>query len=100
MSTSEEEYFNRLDAEKKAQKQAIDEAVAAAAAEERRRLYHNRCGRCGDMMVAQIFKGVEIDQCPESRGAVLLDPGELQTLAGEDDSSIIRSVVEILGFSR
>ncbi len=92
MSTSEEEYFNRLDAEKKAaMKQAIDEAAAHAAAEERRRLYHNRCGRCGDMMVAQIFKGVEIDQCP-SCGAVLLDPGELEQLAGKDESGFFSSL--------
>lgn len=36
-------------------------------------------------MDTTIFKGVEIERCP-SCGAVLLDPGELEELAGEDQS--------------
>jgi Zn-finger nucleic acid-binding protein len=32
-----------------------------------------------------LFKGVEIEKCPDC-GAVLLDPGELEQLAGKDES--------------
>jgi Zn-finger nucleic acid-binding protein len=32
-----------------------------------------------------LFKGVEIEKCPAC-SAVLLDPGELEQLAGKDES--------------
>ena len=37
-------------------------------------------------METKLFKGVEIEICPNC-GAVLLDPGELEQLAGKDESS-------------
>ena len=36
-------------------------------------------------MAPQTFRGVTIDLCPDC-GSVLLDPGELEQLAGKDDS--------------
>jgi Zn-finger nucleic acid-binding protein len=36
-------------------------------------------------MDTQLFKGVEIERCAGC-GAVLLDPGELEELAGKDQS--------------
>ena len=83
---SEERYVQRIDAEKKAKLKAL--LASAATADEQAALValvKNRCGRCGDQMQPKIFKGVEIDICPGC-GAVLLDPGELEELAGKDES--------------
>jgi len=83
---SEERYVQRIDAEKKAKLRALLESDAEAAERAAlESLVKNRCGRCGTQMEAKIFKGVEIDVCPGC-GSVLLDPGELEELAGEDES--------------
>ena len=85
----EEEHFAKLDREKlqklKAKQQA-EEAERALAA--RRELHHHKCGKCGDSMETKAFRGVEIEICP-SCGAVLLDPGELEDLAGQDQGGLL-----------
>lgn len=99
-STPEEEYFARIEKEKKAAlKEKLDAEAAAKAAEELKQLHYNRCGRCGNEMNTKIFKGVEIDVCP-SCNAVLLDPGELEELVGEDQSGVVASLGELFRFSR
>ncbi len=83
--TSEEEYFHQQQREQLAKLREIaameSEAAAAEAAKE---LHFHMCGKCGKSMKTEIFKGVEIERC--ECGAVLLDPGELEQLAGEDQS--------------
>tara|TARA_B100000575_G_scaffold245566_1_gene210198 strand:+ start:37 stop:345 length:309 start_codon:yes stop_codon:yes gene_type:complete len=83
--TSEEEYFHKQQQEQLAKLREIaameSEAAAAEAAKE---LHFHMCGKCGKPMKTEIFKGVEIERC--ECGAVLLDPGELEQLAGEDQS--------------
>lgn len=85
----EEEHFAKLDREKIAKmkaKQAAEGAVKAA--QELRELHHHRCGKCGTAMDTKGFRGVEIEVCPAC-GAVLLDNGELETLAGQDQTGMI-----------
>ena len=80
----EEDYFARLAREKKEALNAKMQAKAdAKAIEDRKTLHYNKCGKCGSTMKPKLFKGVEIDICEEC-GAVLLDPGELEELAGEE----------------
>ncbi len=83
--TSEEEYFHRQQQEQLAKLREVaameNEAAAKEAAME---LHFHMCGKCGQSMKTEIFKGVEIERC--SCGAVLLDPGELEQLAGQDES--------------
>ena len=94
---SEDEYFQRIDAENKAKMKAkldaekADEELAA-----RKAKHHLKCGKCGADMNTQIFRGVEIELCPDC-GAVLLDPGELQQLAGEDQSGVFTSFFSMFG---
>lgn len=96
----EDEYFARLEAEKKARiREQLEAEAAEAATEALRAQHHNRCGKCGNEMSPQIFKGVEIDICG-SCGAVLLDPGELETLAGQDHSSVMETISDLFSFSR
>jgi hypothetical protein len=92
-SDPEAEYFARLNKEKK---EALAEQIAAEKAvaerEERKRQHHLRCGKCGGQLKPQAFRGVEIDVC-EDCGSVLLDPGELEQLAGADESGALSSLV-------
>lgn len=89
----EAEYFARLDKEKK---EALAAQVAAEKAqadkEERKRLHHMKCGKCGGDFAPQAFRGVTIDLCGDC-GSVLLDPGELEQLAGKDESGALAGLV-------
>jgi Transcription factor zinc-finger len=96
--TAEEEYFAKLNKEKEekiatevaAQKAAADRAAA-------RELHANRCGKCGGLLHPQDFRGVEIDVC-EDCGAVVLDQGELETLAGHDQSGVLAGLKGLFSF--
>jgi len=96
----EDKFFHDEDeARIKALKAKLDAEKSAEAAAVQKALHHLHCGKCGTKMDTRLFKGVEIEVCP-SCGAVLLDPGELQTLVGEDDSSRLGFVAEFFGFSK
>ncbi len=88
----EAEYFARIDKEKK---EALAEELAAEKAraekEERRKLHYLHCGKCGGPLAPQAFRGVTIDVCGDC-GSVLLDPGELEQLAGKDESGALASL--------
>lgn len=93
----EEEYFAKREREKLAALKAdLDQEAASRAVEERRELHYHRCGKCGDAMVTKGYRGVEIEVCPTC-GAVLLDPGELQQLAGEDRSGVLKGMLSFFG---
>ena len=86
---ADDDYFVRLEAEKIAKLKAKEEAEAEAQAKvERKELHHHKCGKCGGDMNTVTFRGVEIEVCPDC-GAVLLDNGELETLAGQDNSGVL-----------
>lgn len=96
----EEEYFHREEQAKLAKLR--EEAARKAAAEEKeklRELHHLRCGKCGTKMDTQLYKGVEIEICPAC-GAVLLDAGELEKLAGADQSGIVSSIADLFSFTK
>lgn len=96
----EEEFFHRQDQEKLRQ---LREAAAQRKAEEQqaalKALHYFHCGKCGHKMQTQIFRGIEIEICP-SCGAVLLDPGELEQLAGEDKGGVARTLAEFFSFAK
>lgn len=90
-TTSEDEYFHKLAQEqlnKLREVAAIEDAEAAA--EAAKELHFHKCGKCGADMKTEIFKGVEIERC--TCGAVLLDPGELEQLAGADQGGFFASL--------
>ena len=96
----EEEYFARVNREKSAR---LAEDLATETARSERdawKLAHaQRCGKCGGAMKPRAFRGVEIDVC-EDCGSVLLDPGELEQLAGADESGAIASLARLFSFTR
>ncbi len=102
MSTGspEEEYFARLDREKKAAMAAqLDAEAQVKNREAQRALHKGHCGRCGGKLVPQSFRGVEIDVC-EDCSSVLLDPGELEALAGKDESGVVASLASMFSFGK
>lgn len=91
----ENEHFAKIELEKTAKlRDKLSKENRRATLEERKAAYWMRCGKCGGMMEPQIFKGLEIDVCPEC-GAVLLDPGELEALAGPDNSGFFKDLASL-----
>ena len=91
-SHEEEEYFAKIELEKKrefAEKVKAEKSVEEL--EELRKLHWRHCANCGFEMHSIVFKGITIDKCPHC-GGVFLDPGELEQLAGSEDSLFARFV--------
>lgn len=96
----ESEYFARENREKQA---AITAELAKEKAlqekAERKALHAQRCGKCGGLMAPRNFRGVEIDVCADCN-SVLLDPGELEQLAGKDESGLVGSLASFFSFRK
>jgi hypothetical protein len=83
-SSTEEEYFAREESEKLRKLHAdAEKSRTAKEKEERRKLHHNKCPKCGADLTEVAYRDLKIDRC-FSCGAVALDPGELEHLAGSD----------------
>lgn len=96
----EADYFRRLEIEQKqALAKQLEEERSRTEREEARRVHHLRCGKCGGQLKPHPFRGVEIDVCADC-SAVLLDPGELEQLAGKDSSGALAGLAELFSFRR
>jgi Zn-finger nucleic acid-binding protein len=96
----EESFFHKEDEQKLQKLRAkLASEKAGTVASELKALHYLHCGKCGNEMDVQVFKGIEIDVCP-SCGAVLLDPGELEELAGEDAGGVVKTFSDFFRFSR
>lgn len=94
---SEDEYFKKIDAEHKAKLKAkLDAEQAEQDKADRKDLHFHKCGKCGHDMDTEVFRGIEIEVCPHCN-AVLLDPGELQGLVGEDNTALFTSFFSMFG---
>ena len=93
-SHEEEDYFAKVEMDKK---KALAEKLKAQMEEEEleklKKLHWRHCAACGFEMHPVVFKGVTIDKCPHC-GAIFLDPGELEQLAGQE-GGFISSVLSI-----
>ncbi len=95
--SDEEEYFKKRDMEAKAKLKAkLDAQRAEAEKAACKELHYFKCGKCGCDMITQVFRGIEIERCQHC-GSVLLDPGELEELAGDDQSSMIKGFFSVFG---
>ena len=82
----EEEYFARLELQKKAK--YIEELRSQMAEEEKQRLkelHQMHCPKCGSDLVEIKYKNVMIDKCPECEG-IWFDCGELEQVVTDEDS--------------
>ncbi len=90
--SEENKYFEKLEAEKKARlAKELREKRDGEALTARKELHWLKCGKCGADMDTVIFRGVEIEVCPDC-GAVLLDQGELEQLSGADQGGVFASL--------
>lgn len=77
----EEEYFARMDYERR--KKAEEEKQNKLAEEEKKRLrelHLMRCPKCGMQLIEIDYKGIKVDKCSECEG-VWLDAGEMETVS-------------------
>ncbi len=96
--SNEDEYFAKLEAEKKARMaDLLGRADAVEEAARLKELHFNHCGKCGHAMLTSHYKGVEIEVCPDC-GAVLLDPGELEQLAGPERQGAVHHIARLFSF--
>jgi len=80
-SEKEEEFFARMEFEKK--KKIEEEKHKRLAEEEKKRLkklHYMQCPKCGMELIEIDYKGIKIDECSECEG-IWLDAGELATVA-------------------
>jgi hypothetical protein len=80
-SEKEEEFFARMEFEKK--KKIEEEKHKRLAEEEKKRLkelHYMQCPKCGMELIEIDYKGIKIDECSECEG-IWLDAGELETVA-------------------
>ena len=83
----EEEYFARLEKQKKDElraKLAADEKKAGEKAKPASK-GSMKCPKCDTRLETLTYKGVEVDRC-ESCNGIFLDDGELETLAAAPNS--------------
>ena len=99
-SKTEDEYIAKEEAEKlkRLHDKLTEEEKARERAEAKASCYM-RCPKCGGYLETILFKGVEIDRCTSCSG-VWLDEGELQKLAGSEDSNIIGDVLNFFRSSK
>ena len=93
-SEQEEEYFAKLEIQRRLQEQA--KRAQALAEEEKKRLkelHFMHCPKCGTPLQEELLEGVAVDICPGCHG-VWLDDGELAKLTegGKSLFSFLRGV--------
>ena len=87
-SEKEEEFFVRMEFEKK--KKIEEEKHKRLAEEEKERLkklHYMQCPKCGMELIEIDYKGIKIDECSECEG-IWLDAGELATVAKLEKSRL------------
>lgn len=95
-SRAEDEYFAREDAEKmhRLHKEKLEE-LSKQDLEERKRLHYMKCSKCGYDLETITWRRVEVEKCFHC-GAIVLDDGELEKLAGEEhQGSFLREVFDL-----
>lgn len=87
-SEQEEEYFARIEFEKR--KKSQEEKQKKLAEEEKKRLlelHHMRCPKCGMKLIEIDYKHIKVDKCSACDG-IWLDPGELEAVSKLEKSGM------------
>jgi hypothetical protein len=80
-SEKEEEYFARLEFERK--KKLEEEALIQLKATEKKRLkelHYMHCPKCGMKLIEINYKNIQVDKCSSCEG-IWLDAGELDSIS-------------------
>lgn len=83
-SESEEEYFARLELEKRKQwEKERSEKMQTEEREKLRQLHHMKCPKCGMDLQTFEFRGITLDRCVSCNGT-WFDAGEMEQLLSAD----------------
>jgi len=87
-SEKEEEYFIRLELQRR-RKHEEERLKSVAAAEKKRlkELHHMRCPKCGMELSEVDYKGIEVDKCLTCEG-IWLDAGELEQVSNMEKKAL------------
>lgn len=92
---TEDEYFAREDAEKmKRLKERMKQEILQEEKHTIKELCYMKCPKCGGGLNEVLFRGIKIDRCAECNG-VWLDKGELEKLAGHEEKSTIKEIIDL-----
>ena len=92
---TEDEYFAREDAEKmKRLKEKVREEILEEQRQSAKDICYMKCPKCGRDLHEVLFRGIKIDRCAACDG-VWLDNGELEKLAGHEEKSVIREILNM-----
>jgi len=89
-SEREEEYFARLEFERK--KKSEEEKQKKMAEEEKKKLrdlHYMKCPKCGMELIEIDYRGIKIDRCSACEG-VWLDAGELEAVSDLEKTGLDR----------
>src|SRR3972149_5825075 len=87
-SESEEEYFARMEFERKKKLEEEKQSKLAKTEKDKlRELHHMKCPKCGMDLLEIDYKGMRVDKCSGCEG-VWLDAGELEAVAKLEKTGI------------
>jgi hypothetical protein len=87
-SEKEEEYFARMEFERKKKlEEAKQDKLAKEEKEQLEKLHYMKCPKCGMDLIEIDYKGVRVDKCSGCEG-VWLDAGELEAVAKLEKTAI------------
>ena len=93
---AEDEYIAKEEAEKtKRLKEQLKEQQSQEQREQTKAVCYMKCPKCGADLDEVTFRGIKIDRCLNCDG-VWLDEGELEKLAGPENSSRIGNIIQII----
>lgn len=77
----EEEYFARLEFERRKKLEAEKQAqMSEEEKRKRKELHYMHCPKCGTKLIEIDYKGIAVDKCSSCEG-VWLDAGELESIS-------------------
>jgi len=87
-SEKEEEYFVRMEFEKKKKEEEENQKKLAEAEKKKlKELHHMKCPKCGMELIEIDYKAIKVDKCSGCDG-VWLDAGELETVSKFEKSGL------------
>ncbi len=83
----EEEYFARLEFEKRKKLEAEKQAQIVEEKRKLKEIHYMRCPKCGMQLIEIDYKRIAVDKCSSCEG-VWLDAGELEAVSGMDKGAL------------
>lgn len=94
-SKPEDEYFKKLDEEKKRKlREKIEKEKEEMRKKYEKEAHWMKCPKCGSDLKEVVYRGVLVDKCTSCEG-IWLDRGEIEILAGEG-SGFVNSLLNFL----